>query len=128
MKQIAVPIHDDQLNQHFGKSRLFRVFSVGDSDADLIAGVRDVSVPPGSACHSIAPALAQAGVNIVLAGGIGAGAVAALRRYGIETVTGLASASASDLVSAFLTGRLQGTGKLCNHHHEHAHECGSKSC
>lgn len=73
--------------------------------------------------------LVQHQVNVVLCGGIGAGAQAALAQAGIQLFGGI-SGSADAAAADYLAGRFVfGPNAHCNHHaHEAEHTCGSHSC
>ena len=69
--------------------------------------------------------LAENGVNVMLAGGIGNGAINKLNAAGIEVVRGC-SGNPTDSVNLFLQGLLTDSGESCSaheHHHEHGHQC-----
>jgi len=63
------------------------------------------------------------GVNTIISGGMGAGAVEIFNEKGIEVITG-AQGDAEDLVKRYLKGELQSTGSVC-HEHRHHDECGN---
>ena len=73
--------------------------------------------------------LVQNGVNVVLCGGIGAGAQNALAQAGIQLFGGI-SGAADSVVSDYLAGNLVfDPNAHCDHHdHEDGHSCGSHSC
>ena len=73
--------------------------------------------------------LVQHQVNVVLCGGIGAGAQAALVQAGIQLFGGI-SGSVDAAAADYLAGRLVfDPNAHCNHHaHEAEHACGSHSC
>ncbi|MBO5543999.1 MAG: FKBP-type peptidyl-prolyl cis-trans isomerase, partial [Oscillospiraceae bacterium] len=66
-------------------------------------------------------------IDVVICGGIGGGAVAALEQRGIELCAG-ASGSADEAVAAYLRGELTSTGANCDHHHGEEHSCGDHGC
>jgi predicted Fe-Mo cluster-binding NifX family protein len=78
----------------------------------------------GCGCKSnIASILANQGVTIMLAGGIGAGAINVLNHWGIGVVRGC-SGYAEQLVKDYIQGRLTDSGSTCSHHHiEGQHAC-----
>lgn len=73
-------------------------------------------------CKSnIASVLAQSGVKILAAGGIGNGAVNVLANNGIKTIKG-ASGLVRNAVELFLQGELVDSGDIC-HSHDPNHVC-----
>ena len=72
--------------------------------------------PAGCGCKSnMASLLAQNGVKILIAGGIGNGAVSVLANNGIKTIKG-ASGAVRDAVELFLQGELEDRGDVCQSH------------
>ena len=66
--------------------------------------------------------LADQGVEVIIAGGMGGGAVEIFNERNVEVVVG-AEGDATKAVAAYLSGELHSTGSIC-HNHEHADECG----
>ena len=62
------------------------------------------------------------GVEVMIAGGMGGGAVDIFNERGVEVVLG-AQGDAKSAAEAYLRGELESTGSVC-HEHEHAHQCG----
>lgn len=123
--KIAVTFEAGNIFQHFGRTELFKIYEVEENkiiSADIIG--------TGGAGHeALAGVLADEGVNVLICGGMGPGAQAALTEAGIETISG-ASGSADDAVLAYLKGELVSAGVNCDHDHEEAEEeegCGG-SC
>ena len=111
--KIAVPTVGDQVDQHFGHCEKYSVFIIEDN---LIQTVEYMESPAGCGCKSnMASVLAQSGVKILIAGGIGNGAVNVLTQNGIRTIKG-ASGNVRDAVEAYLQGKLLDTGNICTSH------------
>ena len=62
-------------------------------------------------------------VEVLICGGLGGGAQAALAEAGIEVCSG-AKGDTDQAVEAYLKGELVSTGVNCDHHHEEGHSCG----
>ena len=123
--KIAVPVtKENQIDSHFGHCESYNVFTI--SDNNEIAGVKKVASPQGCGCKSdIASVLASDGVTVMLAGGIGGGAINVLNNSGIEVVRGC-SGEAGEVVRLFLSGSVKDGGSSCNHHgdhHQEGHSC-----
>ena len=85
--KIAVPVHNGFVNEHFGHSEKFVVYTT--SSDKKITSVLPVPSIEGCGCKSgIAEILAEHGVSIMLAGNIGAGAINHLNEYCIEVIRG----------------------------------------
>ena len=121
--KIAVPYENGEIFQHFGHSEQFKIFEVENS-----AVVSDEIVDTRESGHAaLASLLRDRTVDVLICGGIGGGAEAALTENGIELCAG-ASGSADEAVKAYLRGELVNTGTNCDHHHDdEEHSCGD-SC
>lgn len=120
MKKIAVTYENGSVFQHFGHSKQFKLYEV---EADKVVNTQILDAN-GSGHGALAALLAEQKVDVLICGGIGGGAQAALAEQGIELCAG-ASGSADAAVEAYLRGELVNTGANCDHHHEEGHDCGS---
>ncbi len=118
--QIAVASEGRYVSQHFGHCTNFNIY---DTENGKITGSR--SINNGDHAHGCVPDfLTGSGVRLVIAGGIGSGAVANLNNMGIDVITG-ASGDAAQAVEAYLSGKLISTGALCSEHQNgHGGHCG----
>lgn len=116
--RIALPLSGGLFSQHFGQSTAFWVCDVQQNPL-LVSRGQELAMPEGGGCGVIPTVLAQAGVDLVIAGGIGAGAVQNLARSGIGVITGVAGGTPQEIVQAYLGGRLASTGQMCQHHEGH---------
>ncbi len=112
--KIAVPVHNGFVNEHFGHSDTYSVFSL--SQENKILNTEIVKANEGCGCRSgIAEVLATHGVTIMLAGNIGAGAIQHLYTNGIEVVRGC-SGLAEDVVIEYLQGNITDNNQTCHEH------------
>ena len=118
MKRIAVTYENGEVFQHFGHTEEFKVYDV--EDGKIIES--KVIGSNGSGHGALAALLDGYQVDVLICGGIGGGAQAALEEYGIELCAG-ASGDADEAVEAYLRGELINTGANCDHHGE-GHSCG----
>ena len=116
--KIAVTYDNGEVFQHFGHTEQFKVYEVRDG---AVASTEIVG-SNGSGHGALAELLAGQAVDVLICGGIGGGAQAALMEQGIELCAG-ASGSADEAVAAYLRGELVNTGANCDHHGE-GHTCG----
>lgn len=127
--KIAVPLtRDNMIDNHFGHCASFGIYSV--SDDKVITGQKIIDSPQGCGCKSdIASILAADGVTLMLAGGIGGGAINVLANSGIDVVRGC-SGDALEVVRLYLQGDVEDSGNSCHHHeHHHGHDhSGGHSC
>ena len=82
--KIAVAYDNGNVFQHFGKSEMFKIYDV--EGGQVVSG--EVMDSNGVGHEALAGLLAEQGVRVVICGGMGAGAQAALEEAGIEAVSG----------------------------------------
>ena len=95
--KIAIPYENGQVYQHFGHSAQFKIY---DTENGKILSSEVVSTN-GQGHGALVGFLVQNGVNVVLCGGIGAGAQNALAQAGIQLFGGI-SGAADSVVSDYL--------------------------
>lgn len=116
--RIAVTYNNGEIFQHFGHSEEFKVYEV--QDGKVVAS--EVIGSEGQGHGALAALLDGKGIDVLICGGIGGGAQAALAERGIELCAG-AAGDADAAVEAYLAGELVNTGANCDHHGE-GHTCG----
>ena len=123
--KIAVTYEQGQVFQHFGHTEQFKLYEVEDGKV-ISSALMDSN---GSGHGALAALLADSAVDVLICGGIGGGAQAALAERGIELCAG-ASGDADEAVAAYLRGELINTGANCDHHEHHGegHSCGDHGC
>ena len=110
------------IDDHFGHCESFTVFSINEDDNIISKEV--IASTNGCGCKSgIASVLSDKGVEIMLAGNMGDGAMNVLASYGIAVYRGC-HGNVQSVTEAFLKGELSDSGESCSHHGEgHGHEC-----
>ena len=124
--RIAVTYEDGMIFQHFGHTEQFKIYDV--EDGKVIAS--EIVSSNGSGHGALADLLRNINVDVLICGGIGGGAKAALADSGIELYGGV-SGNADDAVRAFLSNTLAfNPDVMCSHHegHHHEGECGENGC
>lgn len=125
--KIAVTCEKGEVFQHFGHTPEFAVF---ETNADGKTVVGESLIECGDTGHgALAGLLTENGIDILICGGIGGGAVNALAQAGIQVVGG-AEGAVRAAAEAFLTGALKGRSDfLCAHHqHGEGHTCSEHGC
>jgi len=119
MKKIAVPVKADfTIDDHFGHCAYYGIYSIENNKVTNKALLPSTG---GCGCKSgIAATLDEEGVTLMLAGGIGAGAVEVLKAHSIGVIRGC-TGHADELINQYLRGTLTDAGENCSHHHEHQH-------
>ena len=125
--RIAVTYENGQVFQHFGHTEEFKIYEI--EDGKVIS--TEIIGSNGSGHSALAALLDERKIDVLICGGIGGGAQAALAERGIELCAG-ADGNADQAVEAYLRGELVNTGANCNHHGEghscHEHGCGKHDC
>ena len=101
----------------------FKVYDVEDNK--IVSS--EVIGSNGTGHGALAGLLANHGIDVLICGGIGGGAQAALSEAGVELVAG-ASGDVDQAVESYLKGELESTGANCDHHHGEGHSCGDHGC
>ena len=116
--KIAVTYDNGEIFQHFGRTVNFKIYEV--EEQKVISS--EVISSNGIGHGALAGVLAEQGVDVLICGGIGGGAISALAQAGIEVCAG-ASGDTDKAVEDYLNGNLVDAGQTCNHHGE-GHTCG----
>ena len=118
MMKIAVASENGMVTEHFGHCEGFMIF---DTENNQIVKSETVA-NPGHKPGFLPNFLADRGVNVIISGGMGGGAVEIFNERNVEVVVG-ASGDAKTAVENYLKGDLKTTGSVC-HEHQHHDECG----
>ncbi len=125
--KIAVTHEQGQIFQHFGHTGAFKVYDIKDGEV-IKSEVVDTN---GSGHGALAGMLLKLGVDALICGGIGGGAVNALSMVGIEIYAGV-TGECDEAVETLLAGNLdQNAEANCSHHDHHhgvGHTCGEHGC
>jgi predicted Fe-Mo cluster-binding NifX family protein len=117
--KIAVASMGTQVAGHFGHCENFNIFET--TGGKITA---ESSIPnPGHRPGFLPNFLGDRGVEVIIAGGMGGGAVEIFNERNIEVIVG-AAGPAKAAVESYLKGKLKSTGSICNEH-QHADECQS---
>ncbi|HQC54786.1 MAG TPA: NifB/NifX family molybdenum-iron cluster-binding protein [Clostridia bacterium] len=117
MLKIAVATENAMVTDHFGHCESFMIF---DTENNKIVNSETLK-NPGHRPGFLPNFLADYGVNVIISGGMGGGAVEIFNERNVEVIVG-ASGAAKDAVEAYLKGNLKSTGSVC-HAHQHSDDC-----
>ncbi len=117
--KIAVTYDNGNVFQHFGKTEFFKLYEVEDNKVVSSEVIGSNGVGHGA----LAGLLAEHSIDVLICGGIGGGAQAALAEAGVELCAG-AQGDTDKAVEAYLKGELVSSGATCDHHHGEDHDCG----
>lgn len=100
--------------QHFGKTQNFKLYEV--EDKKIVKS--EVIDNGGFGHHDLATYLKNLGVEVLILGNRGQGAIDALNNSGIKQLAGI-TGNPDDAIKAFLNGTLKDNpDAMCNHHHD----------
>ena len=109
--KIAVATKDNMVAQHFGYCDGFHVFDVEDNKIvkeEMVAN-------PGHKPGFLPNYLGDLGVNVIVSGGMGGGAVEIFNERGIQVIIGV-EGNPKAVVAKFIEGQLVSTGSVCEKH------------
>lgn len=119
MMKIAIAAQGKQVSEHFGHCEGFEIYS---TEAGKV--IKQAFLPnPGHKPGLLPNLLNDNGVKVIIAGGMGGGAIDIFNEKGIDVITG-ASGSLDETIEQYLLGKLVSTGSIC-HEHQHAGDCGN---
>lgn len=125
--RVAVTYENGYIFQHFGHTQQFKVYDV--AEGRVVS--EEVVDTNGSGHGALAGLLSGLNADVLICGGIGGGAQAALAAAGIKLYGGVCGV-ADVAVKALLAGELAYNPNVqCNHHdHQHGegHTCGDHGC
>jgi predicted Fe-Mo cluster-binding NifX family protein len=110
-KKFAIPTLNEKLTAHFGHCEKFAIVDVEDdkvvNEAFIVPPVHEPGVYPKF--------LADQGVHVIIAGGMGQKAQDLFAMNNIEVHMGVQDGSPSELVMSYLGNELQTGQNLCDH-------------
>jgi predicted Fe-Mo cluster-binding NifX family protein len=115
--KIAIAADGTYVSGHFGHCIGFVVYDY--ENGKVIS--RTFLENPGHQPGLLPKYLKEEGVNVVIAGGMGARAQQILQASGIQVIVG-ARGTCDDVFNMFIEGKLESTGSICNEH-QHKGDC-----
>jgi predicted Fe-Mo cluster-binding NifX family protein len=116
--KIAVASEGEMVTEHFGYCESFSIFEAENNKIVKSETIANPGHKPGFLPNF----LNDRGVNVIIAGGMGSGAIEIFDEKGIEVVTG-ARGNAKAAAEQYISGKLKSKGSVCNEH-QHHDECG----
>jgi predicted Fe-Mo cluster-binding NifX family protein len=114
-------VKEELITEHFGHCVNFNVF---DTENGIIVKSESIT-NPGHRPGFLPNFLNDLGVNVIISGGMGGGAIDIFNEKGIEVIVG-ATGKAKDAAMDYLQGRLKSSGSVCHQHMNHD-ECEKES-
>ena len=111
--RFAVPVVEDKVAAHFGHCSHFALFDV--DEAAIAVVKRDVIPSPGHQPGLLPAWLAEEGVSVVIASGMGSRAQAIFNENQIEVVIGVLGDDPEKAVLDYIKGGLATGDNICDH-------------
>ena len=117
--KIAIPTENERLCSHFGHAETFTFAEVNPVTKEILS--METKVPAeGISCQS-AGWLSEQGVNLVLAGGMGARPLGIFEQNGVKVISGCPELPVRDVVNQYLASTLVTGENACGGEHSHCH-------
>lgn len=113
--KIAVACEGKMVTEHFGHCQNFNIYDIENGKILKVESIPNPGHKPGF----LPVFLYDLGINIIMSGGIGGGAIEIFNEKNIEVVTGV-NGESSQVVEMFLNNELKSTNFVCN---QHKHGC-----
>jgi ATP-binding protein involved in chromosome partitioning len=113
--RFAIPITGGTISQHFGHCEQFALLDTDDGKKEVIK--KQIVASPGHQPGFLPGWLAQQGVSVIIAGGMGSQAQILFDENNIKTVTGIAGDDLEKIVKEYMQGKLETGNNTCNHDH-----------
>ena len=118
--KIAIPTRGKNVDEHFGHCEYYTIVHI--SEDKKIDKTESFEAPVGCGCKSnIASVLADMGVELMLAGNMGQGAVNKLNSAGLRVIRGC-SGNVDEVAKAYVNDEITDSGIVCSNH-DHEHQC-----
>ena len=115
--KIAVACEGKMVTEHFCHCEWFTIF-----EAEEKKIIKSTSIAnPGHKPGFLPNFLNDMGVNVIISGGMGGGAIEIFNEKGIQVIVG-ATGFAQNAAEQYLLGILKSTGSVC-HEHQHSDAC-----
>ena len=109
----ALPITDGKVSPHFGHCEQFALIDVDEAARKIVS--KELAIPPEHQPGVFPAWLAEEGVNIVIAGGMGIRAQNLFIENRIEVIVGAVGDDPEKLILAHLNGTLATGDNVCDH-------------
>lgn len=125
--KVAVTYENGEVFPHFGRTPQFKIYEIESGEV-----TSSQVIDTGETGHgALAGFLRERGVETMICGGIGGGAIMAMAESGIKVYAG-AAGDADEVIKSYISGTLAEIGEATCDHHEHEghgeHGCGHGGC
>ena len=109
----AIPVSGGVLSAHFGHCEQFALIDADENNKNIVK--KELVAAPPHQPGLLPPWLARQGVQVVIAGGMGANAISLFQQNNINVVLGAPAQAPEQVVSDFLNGKLLTGDNRCDH-------------
>jgi len=109
----ALPVTGGALSAHFGHCEHFALFDIDEPNKKIIA--KELVAPPAHQPGLLPVWLAEQGVSLVIAGGMGSHAQSLFQQNRIGVVIGASESDPEQAVLKYLEGNLESGVNTCDH-------------
>ena len=111
--RFAVPVTEGRVAAHFGHCSHFALFDVDEATKAMVK--REIISSPGHQPGLLPAWLAEEGVSVVIASGMGSRAQALFSEHRIEVVVGVLGDEPEKAVLDYIKGELARGDNICDH-------------
>jgi len=111
--RFAIPVTESKVAAHFGHCSHFALFDVDEATKGIVR--REVIPSPGHQPGLLPAWLAEEGVSVVIASGMGSRAQALFSEHRIEVVVGVLGDEPEKAVLDYIKGELARGDNICDH-------------
>jgi ATP-binding protein involved in chromosome partitioning len=109
----AIPVSGGMMSPHFGHCEQFALFDVDERKKEITK--KELIASPGHQPGLLPEWLAEQGVSMIIAGGIGSRAQMLFQQHGIGVVLGALENDPEKAVQSYLDGMLASGENICDH-------------
>ena len=109
MRKIAVACEENQVSEHFGLCKHFKVYNIEGKSVRLIEQLAN----PGHKPCELPEYICNFGATTIISGSMGKAAAHIAKEHGIEKIVG-ATGDTDEVIASYIDGSLISTGQLCD--------------
>ena len=109
----AIPMSGGEVSAHFGHCEQFALIDVDETNKQILK--KESVSSPGHEPGLLPRWLAQKGVSLIIAGGMGSRAQSLFQQNNIGVIVGVMENDPERAVLSYLDGRLATGGNICDH-------------
>jgi predicted Fe-Mo cluster-binding NifX family protein len=108
MKRVAIPVHDDQLSEYFGKCHYFKIYDIDKSSITE----KKLDMPQISSIEELPGWASEKGITDIITYKIDKQIIMLFNKYKINLFIGIPKNSPEKLIEEFVAERLRSDKKI----------------